>query len=229
MVFLKMIYSKNGKKHGGSDEWATPHRVYSNLHREFSFTVDAAASEENALHPTYWSADNNALNQCWEGHTVFCNPPYSMCGEFLAKASTADCSVMIVPARIQAAYFLEHVFANVNCHEIRWCHRGMRFIPAAGVTQARHNNRAPMPVCIVVYRSTPRMGEIRQTSVCADTLLTLHVIATGSKRGRPTVYDWRTLDQIIRLWDSREARTITELADRTGLPRSTLHRIITRL
>ncbi|ANJ96160.1 DNA N-6-adenine-methyltransferase [Serratia plymuthica] len=224
-----MRYAQNGKKHGGSDEWRTPRRAYENLHREFTFTVDAAASAENALHSNFWTAETDALSQCWEGHTVFCNPPYSMCGEFLTKGKEADCGVFIIPARTQATYFLDHVFANPYCHEIRWCHRGMRFIPASGVTQTRQFNRAPLPVCIVVYRNESRTGEIRQTSICADTLLPLHVINAGSRRGRPTVYDWKTLDAVIRLWDSREAQTIAEMAERTSLPRSTLHRIIRRL
>lgn len=58
-----MIYIKAGKKHGGSDLWRTPQRLYSNLHREFTFTVDAAASDQNALPPNYWTEETDSLSQ----------------------------------------------------------------------------------------------------------------------------------------------------------------------
>lgn len=93
-----MRYAQNGKKHGGSDDWRTLRRVYENLHRKFTFTVDSAASEENALHPNYWTAETDGLVQNWSGLTAL--------QEFLAKTSDADCSVMIVPAQTQATYFL---------------------------------------------------------------------------------------------------------------------------
>lgn len=224
-------YIRHGVQVGGSDSWQTPIRLYRNLDREFGFTVDAAANYANALHSTYWTAEDDALVQNWTGHTVFCNPPYSRVEEFLAKAKEAACAVFIIPARTQNTYFLEYVFSNIHCHEIRWCHRGVRFIPSNEVEQEKERkySRAPLPCCIVVYRNTERKGDIRQTSVCADTLLTLTVIATGSKRGRPTLYDWRTLDKIIRLWGKPDIKTVAQLSLLTGVPKTTLHRIVKRL
>lgn len=224
-------YLRHGVKFGGSDSWQTPLRLYRNLDREFSFTIDAAASAANALHNKYWSAEDDALAQDWSGHTVFCNPPYSRVEEFLAKGREADTAVFIIPARTGTTYFLEHVFSNKYCHEIRWCHRGIRFIPADEIehNEKRRYKRAPLPCCIIVYKNIERKGDIRQTSICADTLLTLSVIATGSKRGRPTIYDWQDLDRIITLWDKKNIRTVAELSLLTGIPKTTLHRIVDRI
>jgi site-specific DNA-methyltransferase (adenine-specific) len=59
------------------EDWGTPAPLWDALHDEFCFTVDAAASPENALLPTYWTAEQSALLQDWQGHMVYINPPFS--------------------------------------------------------------------------------------------------------------------------------------------------------
>lgn len=44
------------------------------LHR---FTIDAAASPDNALLPRFWTRDDDAIAQSWGAERVWCNPPYS--------------------------------------------------------------------------------------------------------------------------------------------------------
>ena len=68
------------------DEWATPYDLFQQLHAEFWFTLDAAATAENAKTPAYLSAELDALTLAWSG-TVWLNPPYSQCRRFIAKAS----------------------------------------------------------------------------------------------------------------------------------------------
>ncbi|EFY0289395.1 DNA methylase, partial [Shigella sonnei] len=36
-----------GKHHGGSDYWRTPFLLFKNLHREFIFSLDGAATEHD--------------------------------------------------------------------------------------------------------------------------------------------------------------------------------------
>lgn len=98
-----------GKHHGGSDYWRTPFLLFRNLHGEFSFTLDGAATEHDTLLPRF---TDNIGNQSWNGERVFCNPPYSNIKTFLSKASEADLAVFLIPHRPHTTYWLNHIYAN---------------------------------------------------------------------------------------------------------------------
>ena len=49
------------------------------------FTLDAAASVENAWCSSYYTIADNGLRQPWSGR-VWCNPPYSNCADWVRKA-----------------------------------------------------------------------------------------------------------------------------------------------
>lgn len=77
--------------------------MFARLHEVHHFTVDAAASAENALLPVFWTREQNALAQSWSAHRVWCNPPYSVLAPWIQKAWTEmqrDCElvVMLLPA-----------------------------------------------------------------------------------------------------------------------------------
>ncbi|MBB9433026.1 DNA methylase, partial [Escherichia coli] len=82
-----------GKHHGGSDYWRTPFLLFKNLHREFGFTMDGAATEHDTLLPRF---TDDIHNQSWVSEKVFCNPPYSDTKTFLIKASGNDSNLLIV-------------------------------------------------------------------------------------------------------------------------------------
>lgn len=70
------------------DEWRTPPALFKLLNDEFRFHLDAAASPDNTLCPRYFTEKDNALEQRWGDNgirRIFCNPPFSMTKEFLAK------------------------------------------------------------------------------------------------------------------------------------------------
>ncbi len=77
--------------------YQTPRPLFELLHGIFGFTVDAAASDHNALLPRYWTKEDNALKQDWSGEIVFCNPPFNNIAPFLSKARTAKKAVVLVP------------------------------------------------------------------------------------------------------------------------------------
>lgn len=211
-----------GRYHGGSDDWRTPYRLFHNLHREFNFTLDGAATEHDALLPRFTDDINR---QSWVGERVFCNPPYSNTKTFLLKAAEADLAVFLIPYRPHTTYWLEHIFTNPLCHEIRILHRSVRYLPPAG-----HNGlvvRSPFPAVLVVFKSEPRRHEITQMICCADTLLPLTIINRGGLRGRPTIYPPETLDKFIKLY--RQGQTIKYIADALRMPLSTSYRIAQRL
>ena len=58
-----------------SDEWETPHELFSELHREFSFTLDVAALPYNAKCAAYITPGADGLKQPWIG-VCWMNPPY---------------------------------------------------------------------------------------------------------------------------------------------------------
>ncbi|EMY8419837.1 DNA methylase, partial [Escherichia coli] len=129
-----------GRYHGGSDDWRTPYHLFRNIHREFSFSIDGAATKHDTLLPRF---TDDIHNQSWVGERVFCNPPYSDIPSFLLKSSEADLAVFLIPYRPQTIYWLKHIFTNPLCHEIRILHRAVKYLPPAG-----HNRlviRSPFP------------------------------------------------------------------------------------
>ncbi|EKA3562465.1 DNA methylase [Escherichia coli] len=211
-----------GRYHGGSDDWRTPYRLFHNLHREFNFSLDGAATEHDALLPRF---TDDISRQSWVGGRVFCNPPYSDIPSFLLKAAEADLAVFLIPYRPHTIYWLKHIFTNPLCHEIRILHRAVKFLPPAG-----HNGltiRSPFPSAVVVFKKEPRKHEITQMICCADTLLPLTIINRGGLRGRPTIYPPETLDSFIKLY--RQGKPIKYIADVLRMPLSTSYRIAQRL
>ncbi|EHI0542144.1 TPA: DNA N-6-adenine-methyltransferase [Escherichia coli] len=211
-----------GRYHGGSDDWRTPYRLFHNLHREFNFNLDGAATEHDALLPRF---TDDIHNQSWVGEKVFCNPPYSDIPSFLVKAAEADLAVFLIPYRPHTTYWLTHIFTNPLCHEIRILHRAVKFLPPAG-----HNGlvvRSPFPAVLVVFKKESRRHEITQMVCCADTLLPLTIINRGGLRGRPTIYPPETLDSFIKLY--RQGKPIKCIADALRMPLSTSYRIAQRL
>ncbi|EFE2834910.1 DNA methylase [Escherichia coli] len=211
-----------GRYHGGSDDWRTPYRLFRNLHREFGFSMDGAATKHDALLPRF---TDDIHNQSWVGERVFCNPPYSDTKTFLLKAAEADLAVFLIPYRPHTTYWLKHLFTNPLCHEIRILHRAVKYLPPAG-----HNGlaiRSPFASAIVIFKTEPRRHEITQMVCCADTLLPLTIINRGGLRGRPTIYPPETLDSFIKLY--RQGKPIKYIADALRMPLSTSYRIAQRL
>jgi phage N-6-adenine-methyltransferase len=101
-----------------SDDWATPPHVYTELAAEFSFTLDASASADNAKCGRYFTVDDNGLSKAWAPETVWVNPPYArgITGLWLEKAADEAESgatvVALVPARTDTAWWHDQVMAR---------------------------------------------------------------------------------------------------------------------
>jgi phage N-6-adenine-methyltransferase len=98
------------------DDRKTPLDFWLPLHEARRFTLDAAASDDNALVVPYFTREDDALAQSWRGHRVWCNPPYSGLGSWLAKAwhemleGGAESVTMLLPAnRCEQQWWQEHV------------------------------------------------------------------------------------------------------------------------
>jgi phage N-6-adenine-methyltransferase len=127
-----------------SGEWSTPQDFFDTMDKEFSFDLDAAATEENKKCPQYLK---DALSVCWSdfGKSIWCNPPYGRgLGEWFKKAREASeraTVVMLVPARTDVAWFHDHVYHVAD--EIRFIRGRLKF--------GGQKNSAPFPSMLIVY------------------------------------------------------------------------------
>jgi phage N-6-adenine-methyltransferase len=68
------------------DDRRTPDDLFARLHALHRFTLDVAASPDNAKLPRFLTIAENALEVSWAGERVWCNPPYSRIEPWLVKA-----------------------------------------------------------------------------------------------------------------------------------------------
>ena len=144
-----------------SDEWSTPDDLYAALDDEFHFTLDAAATADNAKSPTFLDRDRDALVAPWSlipTHrstlpSVWMNPPYSRVRRFMAKAAEEarrGCTVVcLVPSRTDTKWWHESVWDLVSHQprpgvEIRFLRGRLKFGDGKG--------SAPFPSAVVVMR-----------------------------------------------------------------------------
>ena len=86
----------------------TPVAIWKQLSSEFSFTVDACASEENHLLPRYWTKKTDALVHDWDNETIYCHPMFDTAiPKFIKKGCTAKNSIIVflLPASTNSRYF----------------------------------------------------------------------------------------------------------------------------
>ena len=138
----------------GRTDWGTPDKYYQPLHREFKFTLDAAASKDNTKCEKFYDEEADGTKQPWKGHTVFWNPPYTaeLLKAFTRKAilearENGVTSVGFLPAKTDQpwwhwiwACYLGQSLAKV---EIRWIKGRVKYVGA------EHGATFPTVVVIV--------------------------------------------------------------------------------
>lgn len=130
-----------------TDNWATPQDFFDELNTEFNFTLDPCADDENHKCKKYFTIRENGLLQDWEGHRVFCNPPYGKqiykWVEKCYREGTKDKTVvvMLIPARTDTKYFHDFI---IHRSEIRFVKGRLKF--------GESKTAAPFPSMIVVFR-----------------------------------------------------------------------------
>ena len=68
--------------------WETPREMAETIVAEYRITVDACASDCNAIVPRYWSIDRDALSFDWpREERIFFNPPFGAAKEFALQAA----------------------------------------------------------------------------------------------------------------------------------------------
>jgi site-specific DNA-methyltransferase (adenine-specific) len=148
-----------------SAEWATPRDFFDKYNKDFGFTLDAAATHENALCDMYFTKDglffpgSGLLQICFtqdalasdswgENQTIWLNPPYGRgVGAWIERASDERChgntTVMLLPARTDTRWFHDFIYRKENV-EIDFIKGRLKF--------GGCENPAPFPSMAVVFR-----------------------------------------------------------------------------
>lgn len=118
------------------DEWCTPPWLFDLADGLWGpFTLDAAASHDNALCAAYLTRADDGLTADWGLHTrVWINPPYSNPFPWLERAAIEGEKGRIVcvlmPADTSTAYFHEIVMRRAAV--VRFLRPRIRFVGANG-------------------------------------------------------------------------------------------------
>jgi phage N-6-adenine-methyltransferase len=145
----------HGPRSHVDDRAATP-EDFAPWHARFAFTIDAAASPENAKLPRFWTINDDALGQDWTGERVYCNPPYSSIEPWLEKAhgSGAELVVMLLPAnRTEQGWWQRQVepYRRAGAIAVEFLPGRLRFLKP-GQKHIRPNERPPFGCCLVIWR-----------------------------------------------------------------------------
>lgn len=138
-----------------TDNWATPQDLFDALHRKFRFTVDVAASPENAKLSRFYTVAEDGLSQDWSNERVWCNPPYGRAiADWMRKAYESSrmgaTVVLLVPSRTDTGWW--HDYAQKG--RIRFLRGRLRFGGA--------KNAAPFPNALVIFR--PRRRRLKKAA-----------------------------------------------------------------
>jgi len=131
----------SSKKH----DHETPKDLFKQLNKEFHFTHDVAATEENSLCANFLTEVQNALVVDW-GYSNWCNPPYGRgIIEWVKQANFQFCTfksttVMLLPSRTDTKWF--HL-AMEACTEVRFIKGRLKF---GGLKDA-----APFPSLLLIW------------------------------------------------------------------------------
>ena len=140
-------------------EWKTPTDLYNKINNEFNFTFDLAADSTNAKCIKYFTFEDNALNQTWNG-TCWLNPPYGRFDfklehwvkkAFYETEKDSCVVVMLIPARTNTKWW--HNFCMKSA-EIKFICGRPKF------SDSKHG--LPQPLALVVFKK--HTGETKFSS-----------------------------------------------------------------
>ena len=134
--------------------WETPQDFFNKLDDLFGFTLDACASIDNAKVGNYYTVEQNALIQEWQG-VVWCNPPYGREQvKFIKKAydesvkhgSTVVC---LIPARPDTKVWQDLIFAKAD--QVCFIKGRLKF--------GNSKDAAPFPSALIVFGDSHDLSE----------------------------------------------------------------------
>ncbi len=131
----------------GKDEWLTPPGIIRAL-GPFDLDPCAPVTPPWPLAAKTFTCFDNGMTREWSGF-VWCNPPYSTAGQWLARLSGhADGGIALVFARTETAAFHEHVWAKAKA--LYFIKGRLRFFNVDGT----QGGAAPAPSVLIAYGPT---------------------------------------------------------------------------
>lgn len=129
-------------------EWETPQAFFDRLNWKYHFTLDAAATAENAKCQKFFTKEDDGISRNWGGgEIVWCNPPYGReIGKWVKKGyeeSKAAVVVMLLPARTDTAWYHDY------------CTKGRITFVRGRLKFGGVKNSAPFPSMIVEFDRRP--------------------------------------------------------------------------
>lgn len=143
--------------------WTTPRDLFDHFNESYGFILDAAAMKDTALCPDYLGPDHDdparrdALTANWPTDgSIWLNPPYDRCAEFLVKAEEAgdqlhkirDAVICLIPARTDTRYWHRTVFPLAS--RIWFIQGRLKF--------GGGKNAAPFPSAVVEFTRYKRLS-----------------------------------------------------------------------
>ena len=136
-----------------------PKDIWEKLSKEFNFTIDICASDDNHLVDRYYTINNSALNHDWDNEVAFIHPLFdSKIGKFVEKASKHKGTfVFLLPASTHTRYFHQYFYKKDNV-EIRFLekpNRGFRFGKDDGSEETEEEMKKsigyikPLMICVM--------------------------------------------------------------------------------
>lgn len=106
------------------EDWETPDELFEQYNRKYNFTLDVCADSKNHKCERYFTKEQDALKQNWDGERCWCNPPYGRAiSGFVKKAAESKAlTVMLIPARTDTKWF--HIYIYI-------CSTLLNFLKAA--------------------------------------------------------------------------------------------------
>lgn len=140
------------------DDRALPIDDFAKLNERFQFTVDAASSIENRKLDRHWTVEDDGLAQSWAGERIYCNPPYSSIGPWVAKAwleRNAQLIVMLLPAnRTEQRWWMQGIEPFRDRHgsvlTVEFLPGRLRFLKR-GQKEIQPNERPPFGCVLCIW------------------------------------------------------------------------------
>ena len=128
------------------EDWETPDELFEQYNRKYNFTLDVCADSKNHKCERYFTKEQDALKQNWDGERCWCNPPYGRAiSGFVKKAVESKAlTVMLIPARTDTKWF--HIYIYMQ-YPIEFLKGRVKF---KGATSS-----APFPSMVVIFDNRP--------------------------------------------------------------------------
>jgi phage N-6-adenine-methyltransferase len=185
---------------GATDEWGTEGKIVKTLTKEFDFTLDAAASDDNFKITPYLTKEDDSLSACWEekagkGGRVWLNPPYSDTASWINKAYEESKKGLVVVCLVPAMTS-DGWWPDATAAEFRFIKGRLKFVnPETGKTMGGYNR----PSVLIIFDPS-REGEAGTTGSSWITRESLGVGGIYSKKALPRRAHLRPkLSRVVKL------------------------------